>query len=233
MRCHRPRYISHEYAMTIRAESDPKFYWRFIIIGVVVTGFSLYCVYDGRYGYPQQRIRALKFEEFEKEKKLGEWPEYAESQGWSTDPPGKPKTEAEIASQYVFAAVTAVLALWFFTIVLINRGHWIESNETGVTSSWGKGFNYSDVVELNKKQWKKKGIAKVYFEENGRRGRFVIDDYKFKREPTDEILQALENHIDHAKITGGPPEGYETVYEEPENEGGDGLKPAGGSPVEA
>jgi hypothetical protein len=110
-----------------------------------------------------------------------------------------------------------VLAIWFFTIVFVNRGHWIEASPSGVTSSWGQSFNYDDVVEVNKKSWAKKGIARVYYEENGRRRKFVIDDFKFKREPTDEILQALENRVDHEKITGGHPEGYEMVYEDSAN----------------
>jgi hypothetical protein len=203
--------------MTIRAESDPKFYWRFIIIGLVVAGFSLYCVYDGAIGYPQQRIRALKYEEFKVEKRVGEWPAFAAAQGWSTDDPGEPKTEVDFQLQFLMAGVTAALAVWFFTIVLVNRGHWIEASQTGIMSSWGQTFKYADIVELNKKQWKKKGIAKVYYDDNGRRRTFVIDDFKFKRDPTDDILQAVENRIDHEKITGGPPEGYEMAYEESAN----------------
>jgi hypothetical protein len=35
---------------------------------------------------------------------------------------------------------------------------------------------------------------------------FVIDDFKFKREATDQILFELEQRIDIERITGGPPE---------------------------
>lgn len=205
--------------MTIRAKSDPKFYLRFLIIGLVVAGFSLYCVYDGAIGYPQQAIRAHKYIEFEKEKRIAEWPEYARQQGWSTDPPGEPKTPVDFQLQFIMAGVTAALALWFLSVVLRNRGHWIEASKTGITSSWGKTFNYADIVSLDKKLWKKKGIAKVYYQNGNRQGRFVIDDFKFMREPTGEILRALEARIDPAKIVGGPAEGYEEVYDESGEEG--------------
>ena len=42
----------------------------------------------------------------------------------------------------------------------------------------------------------------------------MIDDFKFKREPTDQILAEIEKQIGHDKITGGPPEGYEVVEAE-------------------
>jgi len=205
--------------MTIRAESDPRFFMRFLIIGLVVTGFSAYCVYDGAIGYPQQRVRALKYLEMEEAKELKEWPAYAKSQGWSTDPPGEPKTEVDFQLQFILAGVTAALAIWFFTIVFRNRGRWIEGSKSGISSSWGQKLNYDDVLELDKKLWKKKGIAKVYYQEGDRRRRFVIDDFKFKREPTGEILRALESRISHDKITGGYPEGYEDVYEEIDEHG--------------
>jgi hypothetical protein len=198
--------------MTIRAISDRRFFLRFLFIGLVVTGFGLYCVYDGAYGYPQQRIRALKYEEFEKEGRLGEWNAYARSQGWSTDPPGEPKTPVDFQLQFIMAGVCAALALWFFSIVLRNRGRWIEASPAGVTSSWGQRFDWDDVISVDKKQWKKKGIAKVYYQEGDRRRRFLIDDFKFLREPTGQILRMLESRVGHDKITGGHPEGYEEEH---------------------
>ena len=42
----------------------------------------------------------------------------------------------------------------------------------------------------------------------------MIDDFKFKREPTDEILAELEKRIGVDKITGGPPEGFEAAEAE-------------------
>ena len=35
---------------------------------------------------------------------------------------------------------------------------------------------------------------------------FVIDDFKFMREPTDQILFELEQRIEIERITNGPPE---------------------------
>jgi hypothetical protein len=41
----------------------------------------------------------------------------------------------------------------------------------------------------------------------------VIDDFKFKRQPTDAILRQLESKIQLDLITGGPPEPTEQELE--------------------
>ena len=44
------------------------------------------------------------------------------------------------------------------------------------------------IVALNKRQWRKKGIAKITYQVSGRKRRFVIDDYQFDRHATDEVV---------------------------------------------
>jgi hypothetical protein len=69
------------------------------------------------------------------------------------------------------------------------------------------------VTSLEKRQWRNKGIAKLIYND-GKKRTFVIDDFKFKRGPTDEILAEVEKRIGHDKITGGPPEGFEIAEAE-------------------
>ncbi len=66
-------------------------------------------------------------------------------------------------------------------------------------------------VQLEKRQWRNKGIAKLRYHDGGRTRTFVVDDFKFKREPTDAILVEIEKQIGVDKITGGPPEGFEVA----------------------
>ena len=48
--------------MPIRADNDPRYSRRFLIMGIVAIGFALYCLYDGMIGYPAERVRG--FDEF-------------------------------------------------------------------------------------------------------------------------------------------------------------------------
>jgi hypothetical protein len=195
---------------SIRADNDPKFSRRFLYMGIAAIGFSLWCLYDGFVKYPREQQRALAWEKDFANKTTEEWIAFAEEQGWSTSLPKQSKTDEEykfsIVSQYVMAAVSGLVGLYLVSIPLRARGRWIESSEDGVTSSWGQSFKFEDVVGLEKRQWRSKGIAKVTYLDGGRKRRFVIDDYKFDRYKTDEILYELEQRIDPAMITGGPPE---------------------------
>jgi hypothetical protein len=185
--------------MAIRTVTDPRYYRRFIIIGIAALGFSLWCLYDGAIGYPKQRERAYaQFKEAVGEDRLDEWDQYVEQTGV--------KGEGDIMMQYIMAAVTGTIGLWMLTGVWLARGRWIESSESGLTSSWGQGLNFDEVVTLDKRKWRSKGIAKITYNDNGRKRRFILDDYKFDRATTGEVLRELEAKIDPEQITGGPPE---------------------------
>jgi hypothetical protein len=185
--------------MAIRTVTDPRYYRRFIIIGLAALGFSLWCLYDGAIGYPKQRERAYaQFKEAVGENRLDEWEQYVEQTGV--------KGEGDIMMQYIMAAVTGAIGLWMLTGVWLARGRWIEASDVGLTSSWGQTLNFNQVVSLDKRKWRSKGIAKITYNDNGRKRRFILDDYKFDRATTGQILRDLEGKIDHERITGGPPE---------------------------
>ena len=113
--------------------------------------------------------------------------------------------------QYVMAAVTGAIGLWLLWGVWRARGRWIESSDAGLTSSWGQSLDFDKIVSLDKRKWRNKGIAKITYDDGRRNRRFVLDDYKFDRATTGEILREVEAKIDPDMITGGPPETAEDV----------------------
>jgi hypothetical protein len=188
--------------MAVRADYDPRYYRRFIIIGVVALGFALFCLYDGFIRYPAQRERAYQqFKEVVGENRLDEWEHYAEQTGV--------KGDGDIMMQFVMAAVTGAVGFWLLFGVWRARGRWIESSESGITSSWGQSLAFDQVVALDKRKWRNKGIAKVTYNDGRRNRRFILDDYKFDRATTGQILRELEAKIDPEMISGGPPESAE------------------------
>jgi hypothetical protein len=202
--------------MPIRADNDPRYSRRFLIMGIFLFGFALWSLYDGLVQYPAQRKRG--FEEFKVDAKelfentrvnaltvdqfeqtaddKHEWAKYSHDRGIKSIP--------EIFTQYVQAAIAGLGGLFLISIPIRARGRWIEADETGITSSWGQSFQYDQIEQVNKRKWRDKGIAKVTYIANDRRKIFVIDDFKFKREPTDQILFELEQRIEVERITGGP-----------------------------
>lgn len=198
----------------IRSDHDPKFYYRFIFMGIAAFGFALYCLYDGFIGYPAQRERALAFQKLDDEKRTDEWPALARERGWSEEAPGEPKTEADITMQFIMAGMSALAGLVLLVVVWRARGRWIEADDTGITSSWGQSLKYDQVLALDKRHWRNKGIARIKYQDGKRKRRFVLDNYKFDRETTNAILFDLEGHIGYDKIVNGPPEPAEIDDEE-------------------
>jgi hypothetical protein len=196
--------------MAIRAENDPKFSRRFLYMGIAAIGFSIYCLVDGSIRYPHKQERAVAFEKLYSEGKADQWEAFATERGWSTSIPEESKSEEDfktsIVLQYSMFVVTGLIGMWLISIPLRARGRWIESTGSGIASSWGQSFNYDQVENVEKRQWRSKGIARVTYVDNGRRRRFVIDDYKYDRYKTDAILYELEQNIDPERITGGPPD---------------------------
>jgi hypothetical protein len=179
-------------------------------MGIGALGFALWSLYDGAIKYPHAQERALAFEQLYDENRADDWAVYASERGWSAAIPEQSKTEdaykASIFMQYAQFVVAGLVGIWLISLPIRARGRWIEANDTGITSSWGQSLKFEDVTNLEKRQWRGKGIAKVAYMENGRKRRFVIDDYKFDRHNTDAILYELEQRIDPELITGGPPD---------------------------
>jgi hypothetical protein len=211
--------------MRIRAENDPRYSYKFLIMGIGALGFALYCLYDGFIGYP--RIRERGFAEFKDEMaksptrsrfsdpsrqamtlaefevvadadELQEWNSYSHDRGIKSGP--------DVFMQFVMAAGTALIGAALLWGPLRSRGRWIEASDDGINSSWGDSFRFDEVEVVNKRAWRKKGIAKITYVSAGRRRAFVVDDFKYQRWATDAILYELEQRIDQGRITNGPPE---------------------------
>ncbi len=192
--------------MPIRAKISLGFVGRLGLVALFCFGMAGWFLFDGTITYPRQRERALAYEHLKQEERLDQWEELAEERGWSTEPPGEPKTEAEIWTQLILAGVLVPPALFFLVRLFVVRKRWVEADETGLRASWGEQLQYDQIVRLDKKKWAKKGIAKVIYEAGGRRRSFILDDWKYEPDPTEEILCEVESRIDPEQIVGGPPE---------------------------
>ncbi len=84
--------------MAIRADNDPRYSRRFLIMGIIAIGFAFWCLYDGMFTFPNQRRRALAYHELEADSKdrdpkvfRDRWQEITQKNNWPTSYPGEPK----------------------------------------------------------------------------------------------------------------------------------------------
>ena len=192
--------------MPVIAKITGKYLAKTGLLALFCIGTALWFLYDGVITYPRQRERALQYQALETEDRASEWEEVARQRGWPTENPGRPKMEAEILVQRVIAAVAAIAAIPFAFFFFRMWGRWIESNESGLRTSWGQQVEFSQITSLDKRKWKSKGIAKIKYDQGGRRRRLVLDDWIYETDPTTAILRAVESNIEVAHIHGGVPE---------------------------
>ena len=196
--------------MTVHADYDLRFFRRFLWIALGCVVFSLWFLFDGMVAYPKELERCAtywqpadqpgRWQEMER----SAWLEIAQSKNWSTKIPEKPDVQREkITKQYVFSVITFLIAVPCLLKWLLARGTWVESTGKSIRASWGPEFNFDQVVSINKSKWVDKGIAKVRYRRNGRLRTFVLDDFKYHREPMEQIIRDLEATLSDAQITGG------------------------------
>lgn len=207
----------------IRAGTENLFLLKYLIIGLVCVGFFLWSTYDAFVGYPSQLPRGeawkklLDDESLDDAQRQSKWGEIAKEKGWSSNRPSKdemPKSVHEkIIWNYVFMAISLAIAVPCIFLYLSNMGTWIEYDGSVLRNSKGQELNVSTITKIDKKRWEKKGIAIVHYSGKEGDSTFIIDDLKYERKPTDEILGDIESQVDPSMIVNGPPE---RPLEEPE-----------------
>jgi len=195
--------------MPVTAKMSFRYLWRLALIAIICLGGSLYCLYDGAIAYPKQHDAAVAYQELKDQGLQGNelyerWCPIAAEHGWSKD--DVPKDQIDIIWQFVMAGCLVVPGVLYLVFFVRSWGRWIEANDAGLRTSWGQQLEFGQILALDKKKWKKKGIATIAYERDGRRWRLALDDWKYDVKATKTILCAVESRIDAGQIVGGPPE---------------------------
>ena len=166
-----------------------------LFVAIFLIAIGAWFFFDGLVGYPRSNERFLAHQGYEQDNRLSEWPTYAKSRGWVEKPPEKLFKPQDVIVQYVFGSLGAligaiVLAYWF-----TQKGRVLRTDEDVVYTPAGTRVPFEAVTGIGKKRWDSKGIAVVRYTLEGRKGEFIVDDYKFETEPTRKILREIEEKL--------------------------------------
>ena len=175
--------------MNLRAQPERMFLLKFLVIGLICCAFAVYSAYDGFLAYPAEIPRAAAWEKLQLENEAD-------------------AIQNKIYWQYVFIGLGLTIGLPCVCWYLANRNSWIESTEDGLRSSSGTELTLDQIYKFDKKKWEKKGIGVIHFKGNlgGTEGTFIIDDLKYDRKITDEIVRWVESKIPEEMIVNGQSE---------------------------
>ena len=181
---------------------------RLAVVCVAFIILGLWFLYDAAIGWPRQQQMQQVYAQLRAEHKhtwRNEWRDIAWDKGWPSDPPEEAEkqtvSDIDIALQWVVAALILPVGIAAGVIVLRLGDRWISTDTQGVHTNSGQHVKWEDILWLDKSRWQKKGIAVVrYKDENGRTRRITLDDWKYYREPTAQMLNEIEMHLaDHQK----------------------------------
>ena len=196
--------------MTIEARITPIWKKQKLFVAIFLMAFGGWFFWDGFVGYPRKNERYAAWRGYVTEGREAEWAEFAKAKGWKADEwPAYVKehnldvksrtaamTPEQIAGQKVYGGITAligliVLAYWAQQIRCVLR-----LDDEGVTSPAGTRVPFTAITGLGLKKWESKGYATVRYALGGRKGEFLIDDYKFDTEPTRAIVDEIKRRLE-------------------------------------
>jgi len=203
----------------LRAEVNPKFKYKFLLIGLVSLLIGLYHFYDPIFVYPGMRPASEAYYSL-KEKSEDDgvfqraWTIESKAKGWKDEAPKyKPEelTTNTIYSYGVGFLFTIAVGVPCLITFLRCLGQWVGVKDNRLVNSKGQEVALDQITKIDKAKWEKKGIAKLTYSDGGKEKSFLIDDLKFDRETSDKIMVLVEEAVGVDKIEGGE---SEAVYME-------------------
>ena len=192
----------------IRAESHAPFFRRFLYVFLGCFAFTCWFLYDGLIGYPQQRVIAEAYEEIPEEDRAEQWPEVAKENGWSTLVPAKTSKEIThgIGQQFMFTVICGIMSIVVLMKFIGGQGAYVEGDSEVIRTHKGVEVPIRSITSIDKHKWEDKGIAKIRYQVDGKQKTFIMDDFKFQREPMAQIMEFAEAHLDRESILGDLPQ---------------------------
>ena len=166
-----------------------------LFVAIFLIAIGGWFIWDGFIGYPHSNDRWLAHDRLVKSGHESEWPALANSRGWTAAVPHKFFSSGDIHMQWILGGFGILLGLISLIYWVTQRDRSLRSDEEAVYSPAGTRIPFSSITGLGKKNWDRKGLATVLYQINGRKGRFIIDDYKFDYDATHEILDEIEGKL--------------------------------------
>jgi hypothetical protein len=166
-----------------------------LFVALFLIAIGLWFFVDGKWTWPRSNARWKEHHQLEKENRLAEWPAVAQKHGWKTEPPHKYYEQDEILLQFVLGTLAAGAGAITIAYWLTQKNGIVKTEEEALVLPNGRRVPFTAITGLGLKKWESKGLARVRFELAGKGGEFVLDDYKYDRDPTHEILSEIETHL--------------------------------------
>jgi len=139
---------------------------------LMLFGYGIYSIYDGFYRYPRENEEA---------KKLGK--------------DVLPHPGLDVPFNQFFGVLLPPLSIFMlFWCLRKSRGE-IRFDGKNLTAPGHPPVPLENIVSMDQRLWDRKGIAYVDYDLGAQKGRIMLDDFIYEREPIDAIHDAIVKYI--------------------------------------
>jgi len=183
---------------------------RLLIVSLAFIGIGLWFLYDGAIAWPQKQRMQQTYKRLQEEHPRT-WREQWREVAWQNKEAGWPQqptpeitqstiSDFDITLQWIIACIMLPVGVAAGVIYLRLGGRWIKTDAQGVQTSWGQHAKWDDILWVDKSRWRKKGIAVVRYKDGQSHERITLDDWKYYREPTAQMLNEIEMHLPEDRV---------------------------------
>lgn len=193
--------------MDIKAKIDKEAFGyrnRLLLIALGALFYAALCVYDAKVKYPDQIKANQSIEQLKKDYPdwKDRWPAVAEANGWDPTKEPKERTEGDITTQWWQFAIVFPIGTFCLVTVLIWSRRSIGIDDSTFYGYGGVEIPFDQITRIDASRWDRKGIARVYYNVDDAEKSILIDDFKFERQPTNEIFSRLKEAVGEDKVEG-------------------------------
>ena len=181
---------------------------RLLLITIGALVYAAWAFYDASYKYPAKQEQFQAYKQTQQEnpkdwnavwaKKIEE--KRAEGIEWEEQP--AEVTDMSVATQWILFGITfPVGTLGLISLIRWSR-RYIGADQTTLYASGGVEVPFDKITTIDAVRWENKGIARVRYDTGSGERELVIDDWKYQREPSDQIFARLREHVDSEQIVG-------------------------------
>jgi hypothetical protein len=154
--------------------------------------------YDYSAKWPEEIVNG--YDQLKKDEMYPLWKAYSNRTGLPIEPNDKIFDEDTIENQFITCGVTVALLLITVFIGLRTMGRTMKVTPAGYSPPGGSEIPFSSMRKIDKRKWDSKGIAVIYYEEDGETKKARVDGMvygQFKEEdgaPAEALFtQIMEN----------------------------------------
>jgi len=178
----------------IVAKAGKSYRWRRYVMVLLLIGGGLWFLYDGFKGWPDYNKKLADVERRRDEAELKD-PELYQKLSQEISRMHAKYSDASLFLQKLLGFSLPPIGLLFLARMLYTSRGEVRLKDDVITAPGHPPVPFTSILELDKRQWDRKGIAYVKYDVDGRRGTVTLDDFVYEQDPIDAIYDRVLKYV--------------------------------------